>query len=99
MQDATQWFANVTTDETWAYLYDPLTKRQSRKWLPKGSCPLEKQKSQGSAIKVMLITFFDRDGLIYVHEMPEKVNVNRTIYKAALVKLLNVHIWWKGPQY
>ncbi len=47
----------------------------------------------------MLITFFDRRGLIYVHEMPKKVNVNRTTYKAALVMLLNVHIPWKRPQY
>ncbi len=40
------WFDNaVTTDESWAYVYDPLTKQQSSRWVKRGGDPPEKQKS------------------------------------------------------
>lgn len=95
-----EWFANVvTTDESWAYLYDPKTKQQSSQWVQKGGAPPLKQKSQRSATKVMVVTFFDAQGMIYVHAIPPGQTVNQTTYLAILRQLIRKHMSTKRPQY
>ena len=57
----------VTGEETWIYFYDPESKRQSSVWKsPKDPPPL-KARSSKSAGKVMLVLFFDHEGVVYHH--------------------------------
>ena len=55
----------ITGDETWIYGYDPKTKRQSLQWKsadfprPKKACQVL------SNVKVMLIVFFDMEGIVH----------------------------------
>ncbi|GFS54521.1 HTH_48 domain-containing protein [Trichonephila clavipes] len=56
----------ITGDESWTYGYDPETKQQSSQWKTPGS-PRPNKARQVSKIKVMLIVFFDADGIVH-HE-------------------------------
>ncbi len=59
------WLNNtITADESWLYAYDPLFKQQSTEWRKKDSTPSLKAKVQKSATKVMVITFFNRCGIV-----------------------------------
>ena len=57
----------VTMDESWLSFFMPEMKSQSMQWLPKGADPPKKAKVQNSTKKLMLIAFFDCDGMIYQH--------------------------------
>ncbi|GFS54520.1 uncharacterized protein TNCV_1742751 [Trichonephila clavipes] len=57
----------ITGDESWTYGYDPETKQQSSQWKTPGS-PRPNKARQVSKIKVMLIVFFDADGIVH-HEI------------------------------
>ena len=58
----------ITGDESWAFQYDPETKRQSRLWKSVSSPRPKKTRMQRSQVKVMLITFFDHHGMVH-HEL------------------------------
>jgi transposase len=55
----------VTRYESWIFHYDPETKRISMLWTSKSSPRLKKFCLKKSEIKTMLITFFDKQGVIY----------------------------------
>ncbi len=57
----------VTIDESWMYLYDPERKSQSKQWLRKDEDRPVKAAHPRSVKKVMIVTFFDCQGLVY-HE-------------------------------
>ncbi|GFT02829.1 protein GVQW3 [Trichonephila clavipes] len=57
----------ITGDESWVYGYDPETKQQSSQWKTPGSPWPKKARQVRSKIKVMLIVFFDADGIVH-HE-------------------------------
>ena len=56
----------VTGDELWVFQYDPETKRQSRQWKSVFSPRPKKARMQCSQVKVMLITFFDHQGMVHL---------------------------------
>ena len=66
----------ITTDESWAYMYDLTTKQQSKRWLKRGTSGMLKQKSQKSMFEVMIITFFDKKCMIYTHTVSAKTKDN-----------------------
>ena len=62
--------ALVTSDGSWIYCYDPETKRQSSQWKHVGSPRPKKTKQSKSIQKLLMIPFFDRTGMIYMHWVP-----------------------------
>ena len=65
--DRTVLDALVTCDESWIYCYDPETKRQSSQWKHVG-CPRPKKARQSkSTHELLMIPFFDRTDMIYMH--------------------------------
>src|SRR5713101_6396032 len=54
----------VTGDETWCFHHEPVTKRSSMQWLPKGAPPPKMFRSQRSNLKVMASVLFDCKGLL-----------------------------------
>ncbi|GFU43161.1 uncharacterized protein TNCV_3775361 [Trichonephila clavipes] len=70
----------ITGDESWVYGYDPETKQQSSQWKTPG-CPGPKKARQvRSKIKVMLIVFFDTDGIVHHEYAPQGQAVNKELY-------------------
>ena len=89
----------ITADETWIYMYDPETKQQSTQWVEKGGPPPKKARGNKSAAKTMIITFFNKEGMVYNHVVPNKQTVNAQYYVDVLRKLIRPHIQRKRPQY
>ncbi len=94
------WLDNViTVDETWIYVYNPETKQQSTQWVPKGSPPPKKTRANKTTTKAMIITFFDKYGMLYTHAVPNKQKVNAEYYISALKQVIWSHIQRKRPTF
>ena len=78
----------IAGDETWVFEYNPETKRQSREWKSYGSPrPMRARKSK-SKVKVMLIVFFDIQGIDHFKFLPQDQTVNQTVYKEIFWRLV-----------
>ncbi len=92
----------VTTDETWISFTTPETKEQSRQWVKKGSRPPTKALVTRSEKKVMVIPFFDSEGLIYTNYVPKNTTVNADYFIGVLGNFLKAlqarrpHKWNTG---
>ena len=78
----------ITGDETWVFQYDPETKRQSLQWKTARSPRPKKARMSKSKIKVMLIAFFDHQGLVHHEFVPQGQTVNQHFYKEVLSRLI-----------
>lgn len=88
VQDNPDFLNNVITgDETWAFEYDPETKRQSSEWLTPTSPRPKKARMSKSKVKTMLIVFFDAKGLVHKEFVPQGQTVNSTYYVQVLDRL------------
>ena len=76
--------ALVTCDESWIYCYDPETERQSSQWKHAGSPRPKKARQSKSSHKLLMITFFDSTGIIYMHFVPTGQTVNKEYYVEVL---------------
>ncbi|UYV74766.1 hypothetical protein LAZ67_12000886 [Cordylochernes scorpioides] len=76
----------ITGDETWCFLFDPQTKKQSLEWHTPSSRK-KKVRLDKSKGKVMLVVFFDYQGLVYYEFIKEGFTINKQTYKEILVRL------------
>lgn len=65
----------ITGDETWVHFFEPETKQQSMQWKHLSSPPPRKFKGVPSLKKIMYIVFWDRQGIIVSHPVPEGVTI------------------------
>ena len=82
----------ITGDETWVYGYDPETRVQSSQWKSPSSPRAKKARPRQSrsSIKVMMmIVFFDLDGIVRAEFVPRNTTVNSEHYKGLLEHLRN----------
>lgn len=86
----------ITVDESWMYHYDSELKQQSSQWKTAASPPPKKAKSTRSAGKVMMIIFFDSEGFLYQHAVPQSHTVTGEYYKSVLITMLR-HFTKKRP--
>ena len=89
--DATLLEKVITGDELWIFEYDPETKRQSCQWKSPDSPRPKKARMQKSQVKVMLImliTFFDHQGMVHHEYAPHDQTVNQHFYKEVLTRLM-----------
>lgn len=77
----------VITDEAWFYIYDPCPKIQNMQWLCKGEDRQQVPRRPMGAKKVMLIPFFDRNGLVHWEHF-----VDQTITKEVFKPLVE-RVW------
>jgi len=95
-QDERFWENIITGDETWCLAYDPATKRQTAEWVRQNSPKPKKLRFQKSRMKTMLIVFFfDAEGVIHREFVPEGQKVNAEFYVGVLDRLLK-RIWRVG---
>jgi hypothetical protein len=77
--------------------HTPQTKRQSKQWIKKGSPGPVKAKVEASHTKQMLVTFFDKKGLVYTHIVPRGVTINANYTIIFLGKFMK-HLRIKRPE-
>ena len=70
----------VTADETWISLYEPESKEQSTMWKTLGSPSPKKFKVSRSTKKQMFIMFFNIQGVILSHAVPQRQTVTANYY-------------------
>jgi len=71
------------------YCYDPETRVQSPQWKSPRSPRANKGRQSRSNIKVIMIVFFDLDGIGRAEFVPRKTKVNCEYYKGLLERLRN----------
>jgi len=71
------------------YGYDPETSCQSSQWKLPSSPRVKKERLSRSNIKVMMIVFFDIDGIVRAEFVPRNTTVNCEYYKGLLERLRN----------
>jgi len=88
LQNESGFLSNVITgDETWAFEYDPETKRQSSEWHTSESPRPKKARMRKSKVKTMLIVFFDAKGVVHKEFVPQEQTINATYYVEVLDRL------------
>jgi len=83
-----QFLKNTETgDESWVYGYDPETKQQSSQW--KGpTFPWPKKGRQvRSKTKVILLAFFESEGIVHHECAPDEQTINKELYVEVLRRL------------
>ena len=71
-------------DESWILCYYPETKRQSSQRKHAGSTRPKKAGQSKSTHKLLMIPFFDSNGMIYMHWFPTGQTVNKEYYVEVL---------------
>ena len=71
-------------DESWINCYDPETKRQSSQWKHAVSLRSKKARQNKSTHRLLMITFFDSSGMIYMQWVPTGQTVNKEYYVEVL---------------
>ena len=77
----------ITDDESWFYAYDPETKQQSSEWKSSNSPLPKKAWRVKSNVKMMLISFFDANGIVHSEFVPNGQTVNQAFYLQVLKRL------------
>mgnify|MGYP003623263763 CR=1 FL=1 len=88
----------VTMDETWMPFFNPETKRQSKQWKHTNSPPPKKFRVSASAEKMMVAMFWDSDGVILTHCVPEGTTVTGASYENVLKNKLLPALREKRPE-
>ena len=78
----------ITGGESWIFEYDPETKRQSRQWKSPASPRPRKARMSKSKVMVMLIAFFNINGIVHFKFLPQGQTVNQYVYKEILRRLV-----------
>ncbi len=87
----------ITTHELLIHHYDPLLKNESSVRLHPGESRLKKVWQQKSGGKVILIAFFDCNGMIYQQDCLSRIRMNRDYYIMVLNQL-HIYIRRKHPE-
>lgn len=89
--DPTDFFSRIVTgDECWVYRYDPLSQQEAKVWKMPGEPMPTHLPQQRSAGKIMMIIFWDQDGVLLTDYMPRGVAVNGSHYASVIEQLRSV---------
>jgi hypothetical protein len=77
----------LTGDESWCYAYDPEIKQASSQWKHSNSPRPKKARQVRSNVKIMLICFFDVNGIVHKEFVPPGQTVNQYFYLDILKRL------------
>ncbi len=73
----------ITCDESYFHVYDPLSKQESREWLPRDVNRPQVARKEQSTKKLLFLPFFDRRGLIHF-EFFNNMTVNSEVFHQVL---------------
>ncbi len=70
----------VAQDESWMFTWDPGIRQSSMEWVAPGQPRPQKPRIERTTVKVMLIAFIDRQGVIYREFVPNRLGINAHLY-------------------
>lgn len=74
----------TTVDETWVYHFDPESKMQSSQWKHTYSLPPKKARVTRTFKKHMFVVFFDMEGVVLWHAVPEGQSIDAAYYSKVI---------------
>ncbi len=72
----------VTMDESWIYVWDPNQRQQSKEWLRPGEPVGQVPRRTIATAKIMLVSFYDSQGMIYYEYVQWPQTVNQQVFRA-----------------
>ncbi len=78
----------VAEDESWFFVWDPESKRASMQWLQPGEDRPQKVRIEHTTLKVMLVIFFDKDGVIHREFVPRGHGISGAVYLAIVCRFV-----------
>ena len=83
--EVVQFLKNIVTgDESWVYKYGPETKQRSPQWKGSTSPRPKKGRQVRRKTKVMLLAFFDSEGIVHHEYAPDGQTINKEFYVEVL---------------
>lgn len=79
----------VSGDKSWIFSNDPASKQATSVWLSPGEVHPQKVQLERATIKVMLVLFFDAQGIILKRYMPYGRGINADLYLTIMRQLHN----------
>jgi [histone H3]-lysine36 N-dimethyltransferase SETMAR len=80
----------ITGDETWVYYYDPLTQQEAKVWKKPGEETPTRLRQSRSAEKIMMVIFWDKDGILLTEYLPRGTTINGPYYASIIERLRSV---------
>lgn len=75
---------NITVNETWVYHFDSESKMHSSQWKHTYSPSYKKSRVIRTSKKHMSVVFFDIDGVVLCHAVPEGQSINAAYYSKVI---------------
>ena len=85
----------VTGDESWIHHYDPLSQLKAKVWKRSGERTPTRLRQERSAEKMMMIIFWDKDGVLLTEYLSRGTTINGPYY-ASIIERLRFVIVEKG---
>ena len=80
----------VTSDEFWIHHYDPLSQLEAKIWKRLGEQTPTRLRQERSAGKIMMIIFWDKDGVLLTEYLPRETTINDPCYASIIERLHSV---------
>ena len=80
----------VTGDESWTHHYDPLSQLESKVWKRLDEQTPTRLRQERSTGKVMMIIFWDKDGVLFTEYLPRGTTINDPCYASIIERLYSV---------
>ena len=80
----------VTGDESWIHYYDPLSQLEAKVRKRPGEQTPTRLRQERSAGKIMMIIFWDKDGVLLTEYLPRGTTINGPYYASIIERLRSV---------
>ena len=80
----------VTSDESWIHHYDPLSQLEAKMWKRLDEQTPTRLCQGRSAGKIMMIIFWDKDGVLLTEYLPRENTINGPCYASIIERLRSV---------
>ena len=77
----------ICGDESWFWAWQPDSKQESMQWLPVAEVRPELVRQELSVRKMMLIAFFDEEGMVHHEWIPNGQGIDRHVYLNFMIQL------------
>ena len=80
----------VTSDESWIHHYDPLNQLEAKIWKRLGEQTPTRLRQERSTGKIMMIIFWDKDGVLFIEYLPCGTTINGLCHASIIERLRSV---------
>jgi histone-lysine N-methyltransferase SETMAR len=77
----------VTGDESWIHHYDPVCQFEAKVWKKPGEQTPTRSRQERSAGKIIMIVFWDKDGVLLTDYLPRGIMIDGPYYASMIERL------------